>query len=386
VLAPGEADKVKERFNDQVMNGDLFVTGNDWEFNPIAAKASEAQFIEQMKFGIVDICRFLGVPADMIDADTSTGSITYANITQRNLQLLIMNLNPALRRREAAFSRRLLPQPRFARFNRGALLEMDLKSRYEAHNLAITAAGRSRPRSATWRTCRRSLPSSSPSSRSSPRLRCRPADALVRRQRMITLAEAAVARRAGVAAPADRPSQRRCAEDQASRGHVRVAVRDLEVRESADGGSITFTGHASVTETGYQMYDFWGPYTEVVSASSFDETLARADLDVPLVIAHDQTRRIARTTNGSLRLSMDEVGLFVEADLDPADADVAYIVPKLRAGLIRRDVVQVPHHERASGRPTGGVPHRRSRPSPRRRGDRRLRAANPSTDAERGKR
>jgi phage head maturation protease len=51
---------------------------------------------------------------------------------------------------------------------------------------------------------------------------------------------------------------------------------------------------------------------------------------VPLVIAHDQMRRIARTTNGTLTLSVDDTGLLVEADLDPADADVAYIAPKLR--------------------------------------------------------
>ena len=89
-----------------------------------------------------------------------------------------------------------------------------------------------------------------------------------------------------------------------------------------------------MTERAYEMWDFFGPYNEVVSADAFDETLARADLDVPFVIAHDQTRRIARTTNSTLNLSVDDTGLLVRATLDPTDADVAYIVPKLRAGLI----------------------------------------------------
>lgn len=136
-INPVEAQNVKDRFRATVGTGDLFVHGMDWEYDTIQAKASESSFLEQMQFGVVDVCRFLGVPADMIDAESTTGSITYANVTQRNLQLLIMNLNPALRRREAAFSRRLLPAPRFARFNRGALLEMDLKSRYEAHVIGI---------------------------------------------------------------------------------------------------------------------------------------------------------------------------------------------------------------------------------------------------------
>lgn len=137
VITPAEATTVKDRFRAAVSNGDLFVHGNDWEFDTIAAKASESSFIDEMRFSVADVCRFMGVPADMIDADTSGSSITYANITQRNLQFLILHLNPLLRRREAAFSRLLLPQPRYAKFNRGALLEMDLKTRYEAHRIAI---------------------------------------------------------------------------------------------------------------------------------------------------------------------------------------------------------------------------------------------------------
>ena len=152
---------------------------------------------------------------------------------------------------------------------------------------------------------------------------------------MTDLIAAALARRSNVRAAADRPTHRRCAEAPSAPAVVRAAVRDLALREpSAENGLIGFTGHASVTEQGYEMWDYYGPYTEVISADAFDATLAQVDLDVPLVIAHDQTRRVARTTNGTLRLSVDEVGLLVDADLDPADVDVAYIVPKLRAGLI----------------------------------------------------
>ena len=139
IVPAAEAEEIKARFKATVGTGDLFVTGKDWEYETIAAKASEASFIEQMQFSIVDLCRFLGVPADMIDAESSSGSITYANVTQRNLQLLILHLNPALRRREATFSRRLLPAPRVMKFTRGALLEMDLRSRYEAWKVGIDA-------------------------------------------------------------------------------------------------------------------------------------------------------------------------------------------------------------------------------------------------------
>jgi len=63
--------------------------------------------------------------------------------------------------------------------------------------------------------------------------------------------------------------------------------------------------------------------------------LARADLDVPLVLQHQDLRRLARTTNGSLILAETDDALEVRApELDLADPDVGYIVPKLRSGLV----------------------------------------------------
>ena len=150
---------------------------------------------------------------------------------------------------------------------------------------------------------------------------------------MKTRKQAAEARAGQVRALADRPRQRRCAEDVAS--SARVAIRSqLVLRESSTGG-LAFEGYASITERAYGMWDMFGPYDEIVSAGAFTDTLNRADLDVPLVLQHDQLRRIARTTAGSLFLAEDDQGLRVSApELNPDDVDVAYITPKLRSGLI----------------------------------------------------
>lgn len=150
------------------------------------------------------------------------------------------------------------------------------------------------------------------------------------------LEQASITRRASTRGVKDRPSERRGVPDPhlsvfASRTVMR---RPVQVREAA-GGGLDFSGYASTTEQPYEMYDFFGPYTEIVSAGAFAESLARADLDVPLVLQHDALRRIARTTNGSLALVEDDTGLRADApNLDGADADVAYIAPKLRSGLI----------------------------------------------------
>ena len=151
---------------------------------------------------------------------------------------------------------------------------------------------------------------------------------------LLSREDAAAARRAAVVARATQPGQRRCAaapgpdlERMVSRARI-----ELRAKESA---ALEFDGYASVYERGYEMWDWYGPYTEIVSAGAGEASLKRADLDVPLVLQHLQLHRIARTTNGSLLLSEDDTGLRVLApELDPADHDVAFIAPKLRSGLI----------------------------------------------------
>ncbi|MDX2948888.1 HK97 family phage prohead protease [Streptomyces caniscabiei] len=152
----------------------------------------------------------------------------------------------------------------------------------------------------------------------------------------ITLAAAAAERAQHVRQRADRPSQRRCAEQPTARAAVRAPLSGVEVRETGEaGGTLEFVGRATVYETAYEMWDMFGPYTEIVSEGAGADSLARADLDVPLVLGHDQLRRLARTTTGTLFLTEGANGLDVRAPaLDPADYDVAYIAPKLRAGLV----------------------------------------------------
>ncbi|GAA2108739.1 phage portal protein [Streptomyces synnematoformans] len=143
-----QAKIAKDQFKASVANGDLFVHGNDWEYKPIQSAAQQSAFIEAREFGLADVARFFGCPADLIDAASSGGgSITYANITQRNLQFLIMNLGPAVGRREDAFSRGLVSGPRYVKLNSDALLRMDpatraqvLKTQIDSRTLAPSEA------------------------------------------------------------------------------------------------------------------------------------------------------------------------------------------------------------------------------------------------------
>jgi HK97 family phage portal protein len=120
--------EMKTRFKASVEARDVFTTGKDWEYTPIQAESVGADWLEAQKYGIGDVARFFDCPGDLIDAAVQSGNITYANVTQRNLQFLIMHLGPAIVRREVALST-LLPQPRFVKLNTAALLRMDPQTR-----------------------------------------------------------------------------------------------------------------------------------------------------------------------------------------------------------------------------------------------------------------
>jgi HK97 family phage portal protein len=127
-ITPDVADETKRRFKAATANQDLFVTGSDWEYKMIQAEAAGSDWIEAKRYGIGDIARFFDCPGDLIDAASSGSSITYANMTQRNLQFLVMALGPAIIRRENALSS-LTSRPRFVKLNTDALLRMDPSSR-----------------------------------------------------------------------------------------------------------------------------------------------------------------------------------------------------------------------------------------------------------------
>jgi HK97 family phage portal protein len=124
-LTNEQASEARDRFKNAVKDGDVFVSGNDWTYTVGQSAEAGAMFLDAMGASNSDVCRFLGVPVDMIDVErTEKSAITYANVSQRNLQLLVVNLNPAIVRREVALSS-ALSRPRFVKLNTDSLLRMD---------------------------------------------------------------------------------------------------------------------------------------------------------------------------------------------------------------------------------------------------------------------
>jgi HK97 family phage portal protein len=132
-----ESSAIKERYRQVLDHGDLLVTGRDWEYNPLQSQQMGMEWLEGRKYGLADICRFLGVPADMVEAAVSAGgSVRYENITSRHLDFLILHLGPAVSRREKNLTK-LLSAPRFVKLNTDALLRMDPEKRAKMLDEAI---------------------------------------------------------------------------------------------------------------------------------------------------------------------------------------------------------------------------------------------------------
>lgn len=114
-----------------------------------------------------------------------------------------------------------------------------------------------------------------------------------------------------------------------------LPFRDVELRAAANGSGgdeLTFTGYACITEVGYEMQDWLGPFTEVVRAGAFTKTLNEG-ADVPFLVNHGGLT-LARTKSGTMQLAEDDTGLHVQAQLDPGSPHVA----ALRSAMDRGDV------------------------------------------------
>lgn len=140
-LNPDEAAIIKGRAQAAMEPGGLFVTGNDWELDPLSATTAQSEFITTMQYGVPEIARFFGVPADLIDGAVAGASVTYANLSQRNLQFLITKLGPAVEARQDALST-LTSSPRFVLLDTTKLLQLDHLQQAQLDKINIEARTR----------------------------------------------------------------------------------------------------------------------------------------------------------------------------------------------------------------------------------------------------
>lgn len=94
------------------------------------------------------------------------------------------------------------------------------------------------------------------------------------------------------------------------------------------------TGVASVVETGYEMWDMFGPYQERVASTAFDASLL-AHPDVAFLANHTGLS-MARTANNTLTLTSTPLGLGIEAWVNKSRHDVSDLVAAIQEGSINQ--------------------------------------------------
>lgn len=141
-LTGEQAIAMKARFNEAVKGRrEVAVLGSGMSFSPIAVSSSESQWLETSKITATRIARIFGVPPEMIGADGG-GSMTYANVESKFLNLLTLAGRPWIARLETSLSN-LLPGKLEVRADVDELLRTDAKTRVDIQTQRLRAGTRS---------------------------------------------------------------------------------------------------------------------------------------------------------------------------------------------------------------------------------------------------
>jgi len=136
-LDPTTAKTAKERFLASLSGSrDVAVLGAGWKYQQIQVSANESQFLETQRYTAAECARIYGPGMPEILGYDTGGSMTYANVEQRSLDLLTYAIDKWLVRGENMFTS-LLPEGQYAKFNRAALSRTDLLTRTRAHAIAL---------------------------------------------------------------------------------------------------------------------------------------------------------------------------------------------------------------------------------------------------------
>lgn len=134
-LTAESAQETKKRFTASVSASEPFVTGNDWDYQALAASTADASFLMGIKATATQIAAIYRVAPEEVGGETG-GSLTYKNLEQDMIRFNIRTLRPIAARIEAAFDQYLFGG-QYVRFNLDSGARADLKTRYEAHQIAL---------------------------------------------------------------------------------------------------------------------------------------------------------------------------------------------------------------------------------------------------------
>jgi HK97 family phage portal protein len=110
---------------------------NGSKVQPVSVDPAQSQLLDQRRFAVEEVCRIFRIPPFMLGI-TEQG-MSFASVEQQMLFYAEHTVRPYAEMLEAAFSRLLVNDRSFIKFNLNALVRADLNTRTEAYSKALLA-------------------------------------------------------------------------------------------------------------------------------------------------------------------------------------------------------------------------------------------------------
>lgn len=146
ILSNSEADmsddnlvtKAKDRFMAALFGArEPVVLGRGWKFEQIQIAPEESQFLETQQWSEAQCARILGPGVAEVLGYATGGSMTYANVIDRDVALLKYTVGKWIKRVERLFGG-WLPRPQYSILDRDAFLETSAMQRWQLNQLKLS--------------------------------------------------------------------------------------------------------------------------------------------------------------------------------------------------------------------------------------------------------
>ncbi len=112
------------------------VLGRGWKYEQVQIAPEESQFLETSGMSEAQAARIMGAGmAEVLGYDTG-GSMTYANVVDRDIALLKYAADRWLKRMERVYSS-FLPRPQFVLFDRDAFLDTNIMQKWAVNKIKL---------------------------------------------------------------------------------------------------------------------------------------------------------------------------------------------------------------------------------------------------------
>lgn len=112
---------------------------------------------------------------------------------------------------------------------------------------------------------------------------------------------------------------------------TRQVIQQIEVRNVTDNENNTATLEGYIAKFNSPT-TLWSGYNEQLDPHCFDNTLADGH-NIMLLYAHDWSKPLSCTSNGSLVLNTDDIGLHFIATVDTSISYIADVVTLIKSGI-----------------------------------------------------